>query len=162
MPCANPVVSWTDRDEDEYLASIEACATASVHLERRGRDHGDWAELDGQRTPARRAFPKRGTRAFQSLCAERWHAARPIVLRDIAGDLLDAFTPEIEAAGGLHEALTERGGLADWFAESADRTAPDFEVRPSRARLVDPERDIERVALHALPPAGSTASARKL
>ncbi len=162
MPCANPVVSWTDRDEDEYLESIEACATAAIHLERRGRDHGDWAELDPRRTPVRRAFPRRGTRAFQTLCAERWQGARPIVLRGIAGELLDVFADEIDAAAGTHERLTESGGLAEWFDELADRWSPDFELRTDRARLVDPERDIERVALRALPPAGSTASARKL
>lgn len=162
IPFALPVVSWTDHDEDEYLAAIEACATATTRLERRGRDHGDWAELDPNRTPVRRTFPRRGTRAFQTLCAQRWQAARPIVLRGIAGEWLDAFADEIEAAAGTHERLTEPGGLADWFDELSERWSPDFELRSDRARLVDPERDIERVALRALPPAGSTAAARKL
>jgi hypothetical protein len=162
MPCANPVVSWSDRDEDEYLAAIEVCATAAIHLERRGRDHGDWAELDPARAPVRSKFPRRGTRAFQDLCAERWQAARPIVLRGIAGEMLDAFADEIDEAAATHERLTEPGGLADWFAERAERWSPDFELRHDRTRLADPERDVERVALRAVPPAGSTAPARKL
>lgn len=159
MPFARPVVSWTDRDEDAYLAGIEACAVASIRLERRGREHGDWAELDPARTPVRTRVPARGTRSFQSLCAERWHAARPIVLRGIAGDLLYAFADEIAEAGATHERLCERGGLSDWFAERADALGPDFETRAERAKLADPERDIERVSLRALPPPGAAAGA---
>ncbi|MCY2960214.1 MAG: hypothetical protein NTY35_08610 [Planctomycetota bacterium] len=162
MPFAHPVVSWTDRDEDAYLEAIEACALASIRLERRGREHGDWAELDPARCPIRPGLPARGTRAFQTLCAERWHAARPIVLRDIAGELLDAFADEIAEAGGTHESLCERGGLAAWFAERAGLVAPDFEARADRVKLADPERDIERVALQASPPPGASAAARNL
>jgi len=162
MPFAHPIVSWTDRDEDDYLASIEACALASIRLERRGRDHGDWAELDPALTPVRARWPERGTRAFQTLAAERWHAARPIVLRGIAGELLDGYADEIDAAGGTHEALCERGGLAAWFAERASELAPDFELHDDRRKLFDPERDIERVAVRATPPPGASAGARNL
>ncbi len=162
MPFARPVVSWTDRDEDGYLEAIEACALAAIRLERRGHDHGDWAELDPLRAPVRARFPERGTRAFQTLVAERWHAARPIVLRGIAGELLDAFAGEIDAAGGTHEALCERGGLAEWFAERAGALSPEFELRAERRKLADPERDIERVALRATPPPAASGAPREL
>jgi len=163
MPFAQPVVSWSDRDEDDYLASIEACALASIRLERRGRDHGDWAELDPERLPvAWPAAPERGSRAFDLACAERWHAARPLVLPGIAGELLEEFAPEIADAGLLHEALCERGGLAEWFARLAPELEPRFEAHTDRTKLSDPERDLERIALHALPPSGAGPRVRDL
>lgn len=162
LSSANPVVSWTDRDEDSYLAAIEACALASIRLERRGRDHGDWAELDPARTPVRDARPERDSPAARRTRAERWHAARPIVLPGIAGELLDAFADEIDDAAATHEALCERGGLADWIASRSDVLEPDFVARADRGRLADPERDVERVVLSAEPPVGSTAAARRL
>ncbi len=163
MAFARPVVSWTDRDEDAYLAAIEACALASIRLERRGRDHGDWAELDPARLPVPwPAAPERGSRAFDLACAERWHAARPIVLPGIAGELLEEFAPEIADAGLLHEALCERGGLADWYAGRAPELEPRFEARADRTKLADPERDLERITIQALPPSGAGPRVRDL
>jgi len=162
IPFANPVVAWSDRDESAFLSSIEACALATIRLERRGREHGDVAELDPTLTPKRARWPRPGTRAFDRLLAERWHAARPIVLPGIAGDLLGEFADEIDEAAGTHERLTEKGGLQAWFAERSASLAPDFVPRTDRAKLSDPERDIDRVAFVATPPAGAGLPVRDL
>ncbi|MBL8862608.1 MAG: hypothetical protein JNK02_11430 [Planctomycetes bacterium] len=162
LPFALPVVSWTDRDEDDYLAAIERAAVASIRLERRGREHGDWAELDPRLAPGTRRAPRPGTRAFARLLAERWHASRPIVLPGIAADALEEQAVAIAEAARTHESLCERGGLARWIAARSARLAPHFVVRSDRARLADPERDIERVALTAIPPAGAAQPVRDL
>lgn len=162
MPFARPVVSWTDRDESAYLASIESCALASIRLERRGRDHGDWAELDPTRTPVRARFPAIGSRAHERACAERWHAARPIVLPGVVGELLDEYADEIDDAAAVHELVSEKGGLARWYADRAGALDPDFTPRTDRAKLADPERDLERVVVRATPPPGATAAPRDL
>src|SRR5204863_9856181 len=69
---------------------------------------------------------------------------------------------EIADAGLLHEALCERGGLSDWFAQRASDLEPRFEAHTDRTKLADPERDLERIALHALPPSGAGPRVRDL
>ncbi len=152
-PFARPVVSWSDQDEEAYLASIEAAALASVTLQRRGVDHGDWAELDAARAGV--TLPDDGDdAAFEGFCSVRWQAARPIVLPGVAASFLPELAPELDDAASLFEELCETGGLAGWLTSRAADLAPEFEPLARRAPLADPERDLERMFVAAHPPPG--------
>ena len=81
-PGARPVVSVHDGDDPAFIAEVNARCVSAPRLERRGVHHGDWAELHDQHA----FFPKDPLPAL----AERWEAARPIVLHDVLDDdLLD-------------------------------------------------------------------------
>jgi hypothetical protein len=148
LPFAAPIVSWCDRDEEAYLAELERCATDSLCLARRGREHGDWAELDPERLPAARTRDARGPTggrppeaAFATL-RERWLTARPIVLPGAALELAAGAPAELARAARLSAELPERGSLARWIAERGASLAGRFAPRARRAPRADPERDI--------------------
>ena len=74
-PGARPVLSVGPDDEPDYLANLEEHEETRVVLERRGRYHGEWSVL-----------AERSDRATVPLTVrlhQRWHAARPIVLRGL-------------------------------------------------------------------------------
>lgn len=160
-PAARPVVSYSDTDPNSYLDAIETCAVSAVSLARRGVYHGEWAELapDLMSPALRGPIEERSDDEFEAAILARWHAAKPIVLHGVAGEMLDEFGAEIEGAVELHEALGEVGGLRAWLAGNAEAIAPEFVVRAQRATLADPERDIERVLVEAR---SSLPNARKI
>src|SRR6059036_2254180 len=81
-PGARPVVSFSTHDEKGYLDAVLSRARAQVELSRRGRFHGEWAELDPALLPAGPWLAS----AQPAALAARWHAARPIVLPGLARD----------------------------------------------------------------------------
>ena len=146
-PGVRPVLSFSEQDDPDYLAAIEARTRTTVELWRRGLWHGAWAELEREsdRDPIEIDFPT---------LSQRWHAARPLVLHGVAAEALPNFEREIASAADLHAALAEPGGLKRWLAGRASDLGPEFHVLARRAPLFDAERDIERVRIESLPPSG--------
>ncbi len=131
-PGARPVVSYHEDDEPAYLDSLDAHTLRRVALHRRGVWHGDWAELREDLAPSD-TFP------LEARLSQRWHEARPIVIRGL-------FTPTQGAEigrerEGLFEALAEVGGLRT-FLRTVE-LSPQFELGVAQ-ELADRERDIER------------------
>ena len=88
-PGVRPVLSVGPDDEPDYLANLEEHEETRVVLERRGRYHGEWSVL-----------AERSDRDPVPLTArlhQRWHAARPIVLRGLV-DPTEATEPLGERA----------------------------------------------------------------
>ena len=142
---ALPVVSVREQEDDEYLAEVEEHEVSRVELTRRGAWHGEWAEIDLGPDPRADTLAER---------LQRWHAARPIVLRGAAAGSLPAFAARIAAARALPDRLEEKSGLRRLLAASAADLEPDFAVLPLRPKLFDPERDLERVAIASAAPVG--------
>jgi hypothetical protein len=141
---ARPVVAVREQEEPEYLAAVEEREVARVALTRRGSWHGEWAELDPASTTVRAGDAP----------AMRWHAARPIVLHGIAARELPAFADRIGEARALPDRLEEKGGLRRFLAACSAELEPAFQVLPGRAKLFDPERDLERVEIASVAPLG--------
>ncbi|MFN0243655.1 MAG: hypothetical protein ACKVWV_12240 [Planctomycetota bacterium] len=139
-PGVAPVLSFHEKDEPEFLAAVGRFARRTVSLSRRAVWHGEWAELDPALLGGRARF---AAEPAPGELSERWRAARPIVLRAILRDELDAFADEIDSRDELFGALKEKHGLRDWLAAS---TADDetFRLLREPAVLHDPARDIER------------------
>jgi hypothetical protein len=85
---------------------------------------------------------------------ERWHAARPIVLRGAATELLPAAADSIALARARPEALEEKNGLRRLLALRSGDLQPGFHVLPASTRRSDPERDLERVGIESAAPVG--------
>jgi hypothetical protein len=134
---ARPVVSVREQEDPAFLAAVEEKRRASASLARRGIWHGEWAEL----------FDTNVDGAVELATAlERWHAAKPIVLRGAAtADQRAEFEDEIAARGELHAALQEPRGLRAFLEAHASALGPDFEPGRAPAKLFDPERDLERI-----------------
>jgi hypothetical protein len=157
-PGARPIVSLSDQDERQYSLDVQRSATRTVALSRRGAFHGEWAELDPAHCP-----PSSRVRETESVSfADRWLAARPIVLPGIAARSLPEHAPEIAARSDLHAALKESGGLQRWLDELAADLEPQFERLRERAPLFDRERDIERWLLESHAPTGRGRRVRDL
>jgi hypothetical protein len=140
---ALPVVSVREQEDPAFLAAVEARRAGRVELTRRGVWHGEWAELAAETAHA----------VDLAVLLARWHAAQPIVLRGAAtADDLRAFDDRIDAALDLHAVLQEPRGLRAWLAGVDEDLAPEFAPLPSRARLFDPERDLDRVAFASFSP----------
>ena len=141
-PGARPVVSVHDGDDPAFIAEVNARCVSAPSLERRGVHHGDWAELHDQHA----FFPKDPLPAL----AERWEAARPIVLHDVLDDdLLDG----VESDRWL-EPLRSDGGLAAFLEARAAELAPEFQVTGERRAAVPDARDVECLGLSWRAPAG--------
>lgn len=166
-PGARLIVSFSDQDEREYLASVRASSTRSMALSRRGAWHGEWAELDPVRCSPR---PARGANRplpateheDPSLLTSRWHAARPIVLPGIAAHLIEEHTHAIRAGQTLHGQLKEAGGLKRWLDARAADLEPQFERLQREPALFDRERDIERWLFESHAPSGRGKRVRDL
>ncbi|MBL8857161.1 MAG: hypothetical protein JNL28_01470 [Planctomycetes bacterium] len=155
-PLVDPVVSFAETDEAGYLRSIETAVERTVALERRGAYHGEWAVLDAEALPRALRSPAdafSNDEIFSAIHA-RWHDCKPIVLPSIAADVVDDFAAEIAERDALREDLSTAGGLRQFVTARTAEIEPAFELLAKRAKLADPERDIERVLLASFPPTG--------
>ncbi len=134
---ARPVVSVREQEDPAFLAAVEDRRRASASLSRRCAWHGEWAELFDSNVEG-------GIELATAL--ERWHAAKPIVLRGAAtAEQRAEFEEEIAARGELHAALQEPRGLRAFVEARAADLAPEFEASRAPAKLFDAERDLERI-----------------
>ena len=132
-PGARPVLSVGPDDEPDYLANLEEHEETRVVLERRGCYHGEWSVL-GVRSD-------RDPVPLTARLHQRWHAARPIVLRGLV-DPTEATEPLGERAR-LGEELGEACVLREFLERHIDPSGGVWELG-GPARLADPERDLER------------------
>lgn len=148
-PGARPLLAYREGDERTYLDAVDAHATRRVRLVRRGSDHGEVAELEESCAP-RDPFP------LEARLQQRWHEAKPIVLRGLVpaaigaaiGAERDALFDQLQEGGGL---LAHLSGI-DW--------PPGYGLG-SPLPLEDAERDLEKHALTA-EQAGQAPGARDL
>lgn len=141
-PWARPVLPLVP--EDPARASVPAeWLHATAVLERRGRWHGEWADLSLQQPE-----DPDSAEAFLEECVARWQRCEPVVLQGCFQEVVEETQEWLDERDGLRERLSEAGGLRDWLMEQLD---PESGFEPlSRARtLVDPERDIEKVRVAA-------------
>ncbi len=137
-PGAAPVLAYREDDEPEYLAALEANATARVGLNRRGIHHGQWVAL-----PPSQAGPL--DRPADALLEERWHTARPILMPSLLStDTLDlpSRAARSRAPDTLHTLLGTHGGLRRFLEDSRSHLPPGYRLADSLP-TVDRERDIE-------------------
>jgi hypothetical protein len=147
---ALPIVAVGEQEAPELLDAIDACRHTRAVLERRGRWHGEWAELD----PARLGHGPWSAGLAPGTEPGRWHAARPLVLRGLLAHDLADHASDIADAARVHEQLTEGDALAEWIAERLGPEPEPFEIVPRAAARFDPARDLERVRLVSHPPSG--------
>jgi len=147
LPGGLGVVSISDGDEPEFLKDVGERQRERVRLERRGIEHGDWAELE---TGGLAPDVEPGMDAWR----ERWADARPILLRGQLAGRLEAFAPllkeraqlgrqlEVTGGGGALETLVEAGlgRLGGAFDVLTDSEGGALEAVVGG----DPERDLER------------------
>lgn len=143
---ADPVVPIGPGDPRTFLDEVDRKQRTRVVLERRGTWHGEWAVLRRERT--RRQAAKE--------LKLRWLTAKPIVLPGIASDVCATYAAAIRARAALHERLQTRGELRRWIDEEHDAIADAYATSRKRPKLVDPERDVERVAIERISDAGDT------
>lgn len=137
IPAARPLVSASEGDDPKFQAELEVRARSRVELRRRGVSHGSAVELEGPRAP----WPTLGE------VRRRWEAAQPIFLPGQAGRGLAEYDEEIDASLRLGEELGRPGTLGRWLRAQAEHLPAGLVVSPRRARLADPERDLEKVVL---------------
>jgi hypothetical protein len=147
------VVSVAEGDDPAFLEQVERRTIARVNLARRGTDHGAVCVLDprGLVPP-----PPRRNRELVGALTWRWHGGRPAVLPRVleVGPLERARDTE------LAEELARPGGLSRWLSRELAGTP--FSVGDALEH-VDPERDLERVAvLHRGEDAGLWAKSGRL
>lgn len=142
IPGARPVVSFAPDDDADFLRELDATARARFELSRRGVPHGSWAELD----LARLGIPARQPRADAATLRRRWNEARPLVLPGIATEV-GRDGGAITAAFARFEALADEGALHAWIRSREAALPEGTTILNRRARLADPERDIEKVEL---------------
>lgn len=140
---ARPVVALDARDPAARRDALESAERSRALLERRGREHGEWVELD----PAQLGPGPWNVALAPGAQAARWHAARPIVLHGLLRAELPAWEDEIEAAQELHARLAEGRALRAWVAAALGAEPEPFALEPRPAALVDVERDLERVLI---------------
>ena len=149
-PGTAPVVSVSDQDEPAYSKRVTQALRARCELSRRGRWHGEWAELAPESlSPELRPPP-----AEIGLFSARWRAARPIVLPGIANLALGEQRAAIARSTTLDLALAETGGLRNLVRAALGAGASTFAIVPRAEQALDPERDIERVSVSSAPPGG--------
>jgi hypothetical protein len=137
VPGSRRVVSFDQQDEEDYLKAIEEVASLKVQLRRRDHDHGAWAELD---LTASGINPLRHA-PDPALLAERWNAARPILLPGLFADIPTEIGDEGLALGAR---LTEPDGLKRWLESQRGLLPAEFGLL-SRGHSDDP-RCIEKRA----------------
>lgn len=115
-------------------AELAAQGRARFALERRGRAHGTWIELDPE-LDARSDLPR------PSLCRRRFAEARPLVWRGRFAPALSQWRNEIHAAVRAGEKLLEPDGLGALMRSRLARH-PRFTVARVESGGADPERDL--------------------
>jgi len=145
FPGAKPVVSFREDDERAFLEEVERRSVGRYELTRRGVFHGEVAELD----PRGLVAPRPRRRRREALEAERWCAARPLVLPDVASRMRSALPAA--AVDALRDELERPAGLSALLERRADALAPRFRPRASApaSESGDPERDVARVFVAA-------------
>lgn len=147
---ALPIVAVGEQEEPALLDAIDACLRSRAVLERRGRWHGEWAELD----PARLGRGPWSAGLAPGTAPARWQAARPLVLRGLLADELPDHALDVAEAAEVHERLAEGDALAEFVRERLGDEPDPFELVPRAASRFDPARDLERVRLVSRPPSG--------
>jgi len=142
-PGARPVVSFAPGDDAAYAEALRDRARCEVELRRRGRSHGRLVELAPEGLV--RSMPRK-RRVVQ--WTMRWNAAKPIVRHGLLASV--AQDPAVRALVRLRKRLAKPNELGRWLAERAPELDPRFEVA-GPCELVDPERDVAKVAVHAPP-----------
>jgi len=137
VPGAQPIVSFHESDDPEFLAELDALGAEAVELERRGVWHGRLALLT-------RLAPHQASRPA---LAQRWADAQPIVLRE-QFDPGQVLAEDLAARRRLHDELKDEGGLRRFLSAARDVLAPEFSVHHRVPDGPLEERDIERVELH--------------
>ncbi len=133
-----PIVSVRPDDERDYLDEVRRREQERVELRRRGVRHGTWALLD----PRGLFGPRPRRRRREALRNERWYAARPILIPDVATQ--SRIDVARERPQALHRLFSTPGELEPWLRGRLG--APRFEVLGPVPNS-DPERDLERVGL---------------
>jgi len=136
-PDCERVLSYRDDDEPEFLEAIDRHATRRVALARRGIWHGNLAQV----------APATGSPGppLDAIFAQRWHTARPILLRG-------AFDPstaraQVDQRGQMGADLRQSGSLRRFLKAQESALKPRFSIHPQHEGLVDAERDIEQVRI---------------
>jgi hypothetical protein len=108
---AQPLVSYDEDDDQEFLQALERYATTRISLKRRGVNHGSWAELDLSAS----GIDLGGNTTPESLHAD-WRAARPILFPGAVGPIPSeesqralALYTQLGAPQGLEEFLSSAG-----------------------------------------------------
>lgn len=151
-PGAPELLALAPDDPGELRAAFAAHSQRIVHLERRGVDHGSWAEFEVGAPLA----PTRLTSgpALKSAWSRRFAADHAIFLPGLIDP--EPWAPELAQRAALFETLQRPSGLTEFLADAAARLAPAFEAvhgpsptAPPVASPVRPEdeRDLARVAL---------------
>ena len=138
-PGEHPVLSYRDDDEPAFLDAIERRARRRVTLDRRGIFHGHIAEVEGGELITATGRPPEAVRS------ERWHTAKPIVLRGATGP--GEFATELAERRRLHDELKASGSLRRFLKRHKSELEPAYRVNPRPGRLFDAERDIECVTI---------------
>jgi hypothetical protein len=123
-----------DADGAALDAALAAEGRARVVLERRGRAHGTWVELDPE-LDARSELPR------PSMCRRRFTEARPLVWRGRFAPALTEWRNEIHGSVRAGEKLLEGGGLESLMRTRLARH-PRFALARVDASGGDTERDL--------------------
>ncbi len=144
-PGVNPVLSWREDDDPDYLGEIEHYGVAHYELERRGAWHGRWTELEGAKLMPR---VPRG-RQLHAALQRRWHAAEPVVLRRVLDtqwrDVRQHADERVRWFRRLTAADDTAAALKAELSTALARTK--FSVGAQHDALSDPDRDITRFAI---------------
>lgn len=143
IPGARPLVSFGAQDEPEFLDELGRSTRARFELSRRGRYHGELAELDLRTL----GLPERHPRVEGRELRARWQGSRPILLPGIAERSGASAPAQLFELFELADALPAPGALAAWLRAREHLLPPGMALQQRRARLADPERDIEKVLL---------------
>ena len=139
VPGTRVVLSFDAEDEKDYLKSIDEIATRKAKLQRRGQDHGAWAELD---------LRSSGIDPLQhdidpAQAKERWQAARPLVM---PGVLAEVSAEECAAGLALGERLRDPAQLEQWIKDSQS-SLPAGLASPVLEPCGSDERTLSKVSL---------------
>lgn len=131
---ATPIVSGQEEEDPAWLAALAEHGRATVDLERRGRWHGRWVELDAAVDP-RAHLPR------PSLCRRRFLEARPLVLKGAVAHLLAPLRNELFDADRAHASIGDVDSFAAWLRRRLGRGSA-VAVEDVAAGGVDTDRDV--------------------
>lgn len=145
VPGVRPVVAWHQEDPPEHRAAIRARLYALHELSRRGTWHGLWAELAPEHPGGRGSGAHSPQPPTTRELRFRWRSARPCVLPARLARSLERTPRVTRDAVRLEETLEKPGGLGRFVRRALGGEGSPWRVSPRRARLADPERDLEKL-----------------